>query len=226
MNISALPGTITHTLKRIHNESGPRNITLAWSLVFVFIGITVLSESNPLKLLIPGLAYPIPVNDARNDYLVYGTDRFTGASFKIERKILAADDESLFIQRIATILSTQPKISERSPSFEYEKLEPMPEYALAIRKVWVYTTGNTKEAIIDVRGETLDSISKKFLSDRTDEKKNNYYYMDAYFTSLTYSILQSMPEIKQVSYVVNGEKKDIQGMTFSLYRDYTHADLP
>ncbi len=197
------------------------------SLVLIGINLAILTQKNPLRLLVPSLSYPFPTWDRRDNVPMFGIDRESGQVIPGRRKVSIPGDPTMFIERIAFTLSMPPILQEGETDYDFSRLDTMPNLGLAIKHVWIHTLGSEKHAIIDLRSSSLDQILKDFLKDRdTSRTRDKKYYLSTYFRALTFSILRGGPDVSVVQFTVDGETVDLPGMEFALSKSYNRHDLP
>ena len=211
-------------LHRLGSEPLIRFKTLAWSIVAVFLGISILSDSNPYRLLVPGLAFPLPVPDEREATELYGMSRESRESISVRRLLDTSGDVEDRAHRIARVISMPPGLRESVQGTDYYSLDYLPEFNHAIRKIWFVPDLHSGLLIIDIRRATLDDEVQIFFSAHEAHARTETEIVDAYFHSLTASIFSAIPEVQCVQYLIDGQPGSIPGVRFPLDVRYTRPD--
>ncbi|MCB1323990.1 MAG: hypothetical protein H7A21_01345 [Spirochaetales bacterium] len=211
-------------IHRLGSEPRVRFKTLAWSIVAVFLGISILSSSNPYRLLVPFLAFPLPVPDEREPIELYGISRESRQSISVRRLLDTNGDIEERAHRIARVISMPPGLRESVQGTDYYSLDYLPEFNHAIRKIWFVPDMHSGLLIIDIRRATLDDEVQIFFSAHEAHARTETEIVDAYFHSLTASIFSAIPEVQCVQYLIDGQPGSIPGVRFPLDVRYTRPD--
>ncbi len=222
--VSAAMKIFYRYLESLQSSPRTRYLTILWSLVIVFAGVSVLSSSNPYRLIIPGLAYPFPVRDQRTTVKMYGISLQTGKIVQYSRRVLMDSSVERNAERILFTLSAPQELRENLKAGT-EELENLPELGYAVRKIWFRAQGNGGDLIIDMRGQTLESESKLFLKSRSLDEKGQGALLDNYFTALSVTLLAMPGKINGIVYLIDGTTKSVAGMQMDLRKRYESKDF-
>ncbi|MCR9143392.1 MAG: hypothetical protein NXI24_14160 [bacterium] len=193
--------------------------TVLWAICIMFVGFFTLVGTNPFRLLIPDAFFHPPATDGREAVLIYGISIENQRPVKIQRRILLDGKPEQIVQRIAYAVSRPSDLQEGHGGAGYADLEPLPALGLAVRRVWFPTDGS--HVLIDLREKSLNAELDRFLLNRTDGAGDRTALLDGYFRALTASLFELMPELKQIDYLLDGERQAVRGMQFRL--DYRHG---
>lgn len=196
----------------LHEHAQTRFLTMAWSFVIVFAALMILSGSNPFRLLIPGLTFRWPVQDARVPVRIFQVPRGTDAPVAMERRLLIEPSVERNAERVAVAISTMEEAEDDRSTII---LEPLPDFGFALRKAWYRE--DRGELILDFRKRTIQEEIERFFRGRTDAgKKERGRILDLYFTALTQSIFSALPAPKTITYLVDGQNSPIEDMSYKL----------
>ncbi len=149
----------------LSRDGHARMLTVLWTVCVSVLGISILSVSNPLRLLVPGLVFPLPAADNRVTIEIIGIGRTTNALTTYRRRLQPAADTQGMIQRLVHLVSEPVGLREGlSDQAGFADLEPLPRLGFALRKVWFRSAGG--EMILDFRRETLEKETELFHKNR------------------------------------------------------------
>ncbi|MDH5656224.1 MAG: hypothetical protein OEZ34_09965, partial [Spirochaetia bacterium] len=178
-------------------------------------GFFVLARVNPFRFIIPGLVYPIPVRDSREVQEIYLFSSEEKILKKIKKKLYISESIEQNIKNLSFAISGHKELREEV--YLFSDAEILPNLGYAVKKVWFYNENQSGKLIIDLREETLEEELALFFKDRQfPEYKTKSYFLDAYFDSLTRSILSIEKDVKIVIYLIDGEGKRLPDMRFNL----------
>ncbi len=237
----ALLGGIRGYISGLSSEPRTRYLTVLWGFVFIFLGISLLSASNPFRLLIPGSVFPKPIRDSRQAVKVYGVKNDLSGIKAVNRLMLPATDVGKRMRRLAFLISRPAGLREGAEAVA-ANLAPMPNLGLGIRRVWFSNKGNTGLVVVDMRRSAMDTELTRFLkarrasrrgkkaaSDRRRQRKEKAEqaklqarYLDGWFRALAASALEGK-DVRSVRFLLDGEVARVRGMEFDLRDEHTAA---
>lgn len=192
--------------------------TVLWAIVLMFVGFFTLVGTNPYRLLIPDAFFHPPATDGRAAVVLYGISVENQRPVKIGRRMSMDGTQDQLVTRIAFAVSRPSGLQEGRGGIDYADLEPLPDLGLAIRRVW-YPTADS-HVLIDLREKSLYGEMDRFLLNRTDGARNRSRLLDGFFRAYTASLFELMPALKQIDFLVDGERRALPGMQFRLDRRY------
>ena len=203
-----------------------RRLFVLWSYCIIFVGISVLSVSNPFRLFLPATVFPMPVKDIRTEVELYSISNVTGKPIAVTRKIYL-DENSLekSVRRISFEVGRLPEFDGFGAD-EYREIAVLPEFAYAIRSIWLRNDGDKYRLILDLRSESLQDEMNKFIEEHSVQDfqaQMNFY--DGYFQVLTMSLFRVHKNIQKISYRIDGRRDRWPGMSFDLSRAYKTEEM-
>jgi len=204
---------------------GTRFLTAAWSVAIVFFSVSALSSSNPFRLLIPGVAFPIPVRDHRDKISIFGLSHESQKPVRVNRLLLLDTNSERLAEKIAFAVSRPLTLtdSEMNPGLD---LEVMPDLGFALSRSWKYDLKGRKFLVLDFNRAILNEELQSFMRGRSQTDKKPEAFLDDYFRLLASSVFE-VPSIgvDSVVFLIDGNSQAIPGMTFDLKKAYTKSDL-
>ncbi|MCB1172805.1 MAG: hypothetical protein KDK39_04535 [Leptospiraceae bacterium] len=204
--------------ERLHHQAELRYRGFALGIAIILICFVTIAHSSPLRLLIPGLAFPIPQSEERSFTELSALSRTQGSIIKVERAFLKKGSLDEQVLRVAQIISQPLDYRDSRPGNTYQALEGMPIFSHAIRKIWFQPDSGLM--LIDLRSSSI--------SDELDEYYRNAPVLPAqklkitslYFKALTTSLMEQFPEIKTLEYKLDGQRMRMAGLDFDFSERY------
>ncbi len=199
-------------------QTTPRSrfLTLVWVFFFLFIGISLLSAANPLRLLVPGLVFPIPTRDTRPVVKVYAVAAADRKLVGIRRRMLATDRPELKARRILQALTRPPAVQVQEND-DVQDLIPIPEVVIALRGVWMHSKDRM---VLDFRQSTLAEELKRTVENRRPVR-SEAEYMEAFVRAYTRSLFEHVPGLRSVQFVIDGQASEWKGIGLNLREPIT-----
>ncbi len=226
---AALLTPLKRYLQRLAAEPQVRFRTVLWAIFVMFVGFFTLVGTNPFRLLIPNAFFHPPVSDARPLVNMAGISVEDQSVIEAPRRLSLEGDAVAVARRVAIAVSRPPGLLEARTGAAFAELEPLPDLALAIRRVWVPgsaeaasgtdTDVKAKDAahlLIDLRAESLEKEVDRFLLNREADAADRQRLVDGYFRALTQSLFNALPALQRVDFLVAGERRAVRGMRFRL----------
>lgn len=208
---SRLKNRLKVVLDLFDRRADIRTLTILWSVFFLFLAGSILSQMNPFRLLIPGAVFPFPASDERVLVPVYGYSRDENQIQKAEQRLLKSGSTGEMIFRYARIVSNPGNVLARD--FEgLTNLQTLPFYSLAIRHAWV----RDSKAIIDFRKKAIIQETASFRRARAfNEEVENVPEFERYLQCLALTILENEQSVQQVQFLVDGRPATESDFEFS-----------
>ena len=197
-----------------------RYLTLVWIFFSVFAGTVLLSASNPLRLLVPALAFPIPKKDSRPTVTLYSVTAVGRALVPIRRRIQLSPDSTKLAQRILFALTRPPAVQVQE-SDDFRDLIPLPGLGASVRGIWARPNGLL---VLDLRSVSLADDLQKTAENRRP-LRTEAEYMDAFIRSYARSVFEVIPQLRTVQFLIDGERKVWKGLSFDLRLPITRDSL-
>lgn len=203
-----------------------RWLIVLWSYCIIFVGISILSVSNPFRLFLPAVVFPLPVEDARTEVELYSISNTTGKPISVTRKIyLDKADVEKSVRRISFEVGRLPEFDGFGAD-EYREIAVLPEFAYALRNVWLRNDAGKYRLILDLRSESLQNEMNKFLKEHSvQDFQEQMSYFDGYFQVLTMSLFRVHRDIQKISFRIDGRRDRWPGMSFDLSRVYKTEEM-
>ncbi len=205
-------------IRRLHSDHRTRINTFSWTLVILFVGVSLISSSNPFRLMVPGLAYPRPVSDQREQVTLYGVERSTGRIIPMKRYLYRDDSTEQNVIRLAFALTESVGLRELEPESQYYNNAPLPELGFAIRKVWIRTRNGKRILVVDLRRDTLEEETVRFLKGRESSTRGRVFYLEGFFQVFTASLFHVEKNIQVIRYLLDGKPGSLRGVNYPLDR--------
>lgn len=182
-------------------DSSPRArfLTLAWGLCLAFLATAMLSASNPLRLLVPGVGFSIPVRDQRPALVLFAVSEPGGELVPLRRRVLVSEQPDLMARRILIALCRPPSVQVNEAD-DFRDLVPLPQLAPAIRQIW-FRRGTI---IVDLRSSSLREELRRMAENRRP-KREAPAYMEAFVRGYSMSVLERVPKVQKVQFLFDGE---------------------
>ena len=215
---------VTNYIANLSTSARTRFLTVMWGFCLIFLGVTFLGAVNPLRLLIPGVVFPLPATSVQLDVKIYGVDTDTGKLIEVQRRMAPIQDPLRKFREIAYLVARPRGFRQEGP-LDATDIMPLPRLGYSIRKIWFQNKQSQGRLILDLRRSTLDAELERFARVRTKKGGvGQYRNMDAYFYSLTATLFLVAPEVKSLVYLLDGESKKIDAMKFDLSRPYQKGE--
>lgn len=188
-------------LDRFQAEAAFRLQVLAWAVFAVIVAGSVLTHSNPFRLLVPGLAYSFPRLDHRQEIRYFTLSRkdlsLVERTEKMERTgQLEQDARHLaFILRKPFAL-VQGRTRPSADGYFF------PSYDLGIQRMWL----KGDELLIDMDASFLNREYSHHAraASATGESDEARQTAQMFQTCLTLTIFENFPEVKRITYLPDG----------------------
>ncbi len=208
--IRRVPGHIRRFSAALASREGGqlRRLTLLWSGALTFTAVCILGKTNPFSMLVPLWGIHLPPADPRAviDLKMFPPEG--GTIMNVKRKIALSKSVENNVGSIARTVSESAGIQEATIP-----VANLPDYAFAIRKVWV----KDGACILDLRPDTISVETAAFMKNRTNERAiPRPLLLDMYFQSLTESLFSSKVGCASVRYLINGSVDQIPEMKYDL----------
>src|SRR5690554_1208732 len=97
---------LSRLIDRYEAEPPFRLYLLAWAVFLTLVSGSVLTSSNPFRLLVPGLSYAFPVVDSREEITYYTLSRLDQRMIQLHEKMIKTGDFEQDARRLAYIVRT------------------------------------------------------------------------------------------------------------------------
>lgn len=153
-------------LNDLSQKPTTRFMTILWAVCAIFLGITILSASNPLLLLFPGQVFAVPFQDLRPNIEFRGIARTTGKLVAYQRPVQEEASVEANVRKYTFLVSEPVGLSETSLNDkDYADLEPLPRLGFALRRAW-FRGEPSGQLILDFRRDTLLKETSLFHKNR------------------------------------------------------------
>jgi hypothetical protein len=203
-SIIALRKRISHLIDRFETEPHFRLYLLAWAVLLILISGSVLTSSNPFRLLVPGLSYAIPALDTRDEIPYFTLSRHDRSMLRLHEKMKKSGDLERDARHLAYIVrSPFPLVQGRSrpsaPAYYF------PELDLALRRFWM----KNGDLYIDVDTGYLNTLLQRYRSSSGEKREEDLTRIARmYQVCLTLTLFENFSEVKRIIFLEDGQRRE------------------
>lgn len=207
--LQPLCSRISCLIDRFEAEPQFRLYLLAWAVFLIFISGSVLTSSNPFRLLVPGLSYSFPALDSREDIPYFTLSRHDHSILQLHERMEKTGDLEKDARYLAyAVRSPLPLVQGRSrpsaPGYFFPSLD------LAVRRFWM----NKGDIYIDVDSAYLNRVLhryRRFAGGESEEDVIRIARM--YQICLTLTLFENFSEAKRIVFLKDGQRLESGYMT-------------
>ena len=215
--LAALQKSDLYLQKMMRIPPNPFHLLLTL-FVIIFVALSLLSDSNPFRLLFPAFSFPIPASDERKALTFYALSRRDASLVAMQGYLLKSDSLYLRLKLLASLLA-EPLHSKIKAGQAYTDLEVLPLLGNSIRRVWQPYAGHI---IIDMSKDAIADEMRLF-NQASGNPKREGYYIDAFFRAFSVSIFQTEEELQSIEFWLDAQPGLLPSMNFNLRQKWTRA---
>ncbi len=195
---------LSRLIDRYEAEPSFRLYLLAWAVFLTLVSGSVLTSSNPFRLLVPGLSYAFPVVDSREEITYYTLSRLDQRMIQLHEKMIKTGDFEQDARRLAYIVRTpfplvQGKQRPSAAGFFFPALD------LAVSRFWL----RDGDLLIDVDTAYIQKeLNRHRRSAGLDQDDKVMRLARMYQVCLTLTLFENFPEVKRILYLKDGHRKE------------------
>ncbi|MBW7856956.1 MAG: hypothetical protein H3C43_01320 [Leptonema sp. (in: Bacteria)] len=193
---------LSKAIDRFEAEPSFRLQLLAWSLFVMVVSGSILTASNLFRLVVPGLSYPFPHSENRQEIEYYTLSRYEPKIVKLNEKLAKTGDLEQDARSLSFVIRkpfplVQGEARPSAAGFFF------PAVDLAIQRFWF----EGENLYIDVDSSALESEIKKHsgsVASSPDEKSANTAKI--FQICLTLTLFENFDQVNRIVYLKDGHR--------------------
>lgn len=210
--LQPLRSRISRLIDRFEAEPQFRLYLLAWAVFLIFISGSVLTSSNPFRLLVPGLSYSFPALDSREDIPYFTLSRHDHSILQLHEQMEKTGDLEQDARHLAYVVRSpfplvQGKSRPSAPGYFFPSLD------LAVSRFWM----REGDLYIDVDSAYLMKVLHRHRRSAGGESEENVIRIARmYQVCLTLTLFENYADVKRIIFLKDGQRLESGYMTVAV----------